>query len=121
MQIASSGSSSRAAFDSTPRSKASECATDGGPANTAIEESSLGKVAHDSDVDRAGEQSEEPAEREAGDAVNRLAVVGIAVQDAAEGRRVQRQRDADQRDSPGKGALELERPLPAAGSGGLEQ
>ena len=33
---------------------------------------------HDSDADWAREQSEEPAEREAGDAVNRLAVVGIA-------------------------------------------
>ena len=79
------------------------------------------QVAEHADADGAGEQPEEPAQREAGDAVDRLAVVRIAVEDAAERRRVQRQRDPDQRDSPGEGALELERALPAARSGGLEQ
>ena len=44
-----------------------------------------------------GSEPEEPAEREARDPVDGLTVVRVAVEDAAERGRVQRERDADQR------------------------
>ena len=79
------------------------------------------QVPEDASPDRARQHAEQAAQRRVGDPVNRLRVVGIAVEDTAQRGRVQSQGDAEQRHPGGQGLLELDSELPAARCGGLEQ
>ncbi len=69
----------------------------------------------------AGKQAEEAAERKARDPLDRLPIVRVAVQDAAERGCAQREGDADQRRSARQRPLELDGTAPASRAGGLEQ
>jgi hypothetical protein len=71
--------------------------------------------------DRAGEQREQPPQRRAHDALERLLVVWIALDRGVEPRMVERERDADEPGPPLDEALQLEREAPAPRVVRLEQ
>src|SRR6185295_19594293 len=69
----------------------------------------------------AGQRAEDVAERRADNALERLSLIGVAAERAAESRMVEDEGDADDWHSPRDGALELEAKPPALRCRGLEQ
>ena len=80
-----------------------------------------GQAAEHATAHGPGHEPEQPAEREVRDAVDGLTVVRVAVEDASERGRVQRERDAEQGDAPGQSTFEPERETPAGRTRRLEQ
>ena len=80
-----------------------------------------GQAAQHTTAHGPGHEPEQPPEREVRDAVDGLAVVRVAVEDASERGRVQRERDPEQSDPLGQGTFEAEREAPSSGTRGLEQ
>ena len=114
MQIASSGSSSVAASRSTPAQERLGVRDRG----RSGEDGRRGELERQRAAERRADRARagapnSAAERRAGDALDRLAVVGVAVERAAERGWSSVERDADQRDAARERPLERERPAPS--------
>ena len=79
------------------------------------------QVAQDAVPHDPRKPTEHACQRRAGDAAHRLRVEGVTLEQAAQHRRVERQRDPEHRDATREGLLQLDRGSPPARSGRLEE
>ena len=115
-QSASSGSSRSTERRSVARTKASACATEGGPAKAAGGGQRRRQGAEEPEPDRPGHEAEEPGHLRARDALSRTRVVRVAERRLGDPRQVERERDAGERRPSRDRALDRERELASRGS-----